>query len=99
MTERRKIVASDKRKLIDYMKEVDQMKKDELVKAFDKINQHFGSIFKSLLPGTDAKLIAPRGKTIHDGLEVKVAFGDIWKESLTELSGGQRSLGENFCPR
>ncbi len=27
-----------------------------------------------------------------DGLEVKVAFGGTWKESLTELSGGQRSL-------
>ena len=26
------------------------------------------------------------------GLEVRVAFGDVWKESLTELSGGQRSL-------
>ena len=26
------------------------------------------------------------------GLEIKVAFGDVWKESLTELSGGQRSL-------
>jgi structural maintenance of chromosome 2 len=23
---------------------------------------------------------------------VRVAFGDVWKESLTELSGGQRSL-------
>ena len=28
----------------------------------------------------------------EDGLEVKVAFGDVWKQSLTELSGGQRSL-------
>lgn len=27
-----------------------------------------------------------------DGLEVKVAFNGVWKESLTELSGGQRSL-------
>jgi hypothetical protein len=26
------------------------------------------------------------------GLEVKVAFGGVWKASLTELSGGQRSL-------
>ena len=26
------------------------------------------------------------------GLEVKVAFGGVWKQSLTELSGGQRSL-------
>ncbi len=26
------------------------------------------------------------------GLEVRVAFGGVWKQSLTELSGGQRSL-------
>lgn len=26
------------------------------------------------------------------GLEVRVAFGGVWKHSLTELSGGQRSL-------
>lgn len=25
-------------------------------------------------------------------LQVRVAFGDVWKDSLTELSGGQRSL-------
>jgi structural maintenance of chromosome 2 len=29
---------------------------------------------------------------VLDGLEVKVAFGDAWKDSLSELSGGQRSL-------
>ena len=28
----------------------------------------------------------------YPGLEVSVAFGGVWKESLTELSGGQRSL-------
>ncbi|KAL0480513.1 structural maintenance of chromosome [Acrasis kona] len=27
-----------------------------------------------------------------EGLEVKVGFGHVWKQSLTELSGGQRSL-------
>lgn len=26
------------------------------------------------------------------GLEVRVAFNGLWKDSLTELSGGQRSL-------
>ena len=29
---------------------------------------------------------------IAAGLEVRVAFGGVWKHSLTELSGGQRSL-------
>ena len=27
-----------------------------------------------------------------DGLEIKVQLGSVWKQSLTELSGGQRSL-------
>jgi len=52
--------------------------------------QDFGSIFTTLLPGAKAKLVAPEGLTILDGLEFKVAFGDAWKESLGELSGGQR---------
>jgi len=25
-------------------------------------------------------------------LDLQVAFGNVWKETLTELSGGQRSL-------
>lgn len=29
---------------------------------------------------------------ITEGLEVKVRLGQVWKQSLTELSGGQRSL-------
>lgn len=52
----------------------------------------FGSIFSTLLPGTMAKLDPPEGGTFLDGLEVRVAFGTVWKQSLSELSGGQRSL-------
>ena len=29
---------------------------------------------------------------VTQGLEVKVKLGEVWKESLVELSGGQRSL-------
>jgi ABC-type transport system involved in cytochrome c biogenesis ATPase subunit len=39
-----------------------------------------------------AKLDPPEGGTFSDGLEVRVAFGTVWKQSLSELSGGQRSL-------
>jgi len=42
------------------------------------------------LPGAKAKLVAPEGLSILDGLEFKVAFGEVWKDSLSELSGGQR---------
>ena len=30
------------------------------------------------------------GQSVLDGLEVRVAFGNVWKESPSELSGGQR---------
>lgn len=30
--------------------------------------------------------------TIEQGIEIKVRLGNVWKKSLTELSGGQRSL-------
>ena len=33
-----------------------------------------------------------RARQVEDGLIVKVGFGKVWKQSLTELSGGQRSL-------
>lgn len=39
-----------------------------------------------------AKLEPPEGGSFLDGLEVRVAFGKVWKQSLSELSGGQRSL-------
>ena len=52
--------------------------------------QDFGSIYSTLLPGAKAKLAPPEGQTVLDGLEVKVGFGDVWKDSLSELSGGQR---------
>ena len=36
--------------------------------------------------------MAQEGKDIAEGLQVKVCLGGVWKASLTELSGGQRSL-------
>jgi structural maintenance of chromosome 2 len=50
----------------------------------------FGEIFGDLLKGNTAKLEPPPGQDITQGLEVKVCLGGVWKQSLTELSGGQR---------
>lgn len=85
-------VENDKNKIKQVIEELDVKKKAELRSAWDKVNKDFGSIFSTLLPGTKARLQPPEGKDVLDGLEVKVAFGDVWKESLSELSGGQRSL-------
>lgn len=59
--------------------------------------QDFCSIFGSLLPGSKARLSPPEGMTVLDGLEFRVAFGDVWKDNLSELSGGQRYVRFDVC--
>ncbi|XP_076635841.1 structural maintenance of chromosomes 2 isoform X2 [Colletes latitarsis] len=89
---KQRIVENDKRKILETIKHLDEKKKATLLKAWKQVNKDFGSIFSTLLPGGNAKLQAPENQTVTDGLEVKIAFSGIWKESLGELSGGQRSL-------
>jgi structural maintenance of chromosome 2 len=43
-----------------------------------------------LLPNSFAKIQPPEGQDLMNGLEIKVSLGGIWKQSLSELSGGQR---------
>jgi hypothetical protein len=86
-----KTVIRDKRKIEETIVSLDDYKKKALRETWEKVNRDFGNIFAELLPGGSfAKLDPPEGKTISDGLEVKVCLGKVWKQSLTELSGGQR---------
>ncbi|KAI0388769.1 SMC2-like protein [Xylariaceae sp. FL0594] len=88
-----KTVVRDKRKIEETIFSLDDYKKKALLQTWQKVNADFGQIFSDLLPGGSfAKLDPPEGKTINEGLEVKVCLGKVWKQSLTELSGGQRSL-------
>lgn len=89
---KRKVVENDKKKIQAVIEELDVKKKSELQRTWVKVNEDFGSIFTTLLPGASAKLEPPEGLQAWEGLEVRVAFGTVWKESLSELSGGQRSL-------
>lgn len=89
---KRKIVENDKKKIQGTIVQLDAKKKESLQETWEKVNRDFGAVFSNLLPGTSAKLEPPEGMEVWEGLEVKVSFGGEWKESLTELSGGQRSL-------
>lgn len=90
--DRRTKIRDDKKKIMDSIKNMDTKKVENLKKAWEEVNSNFGSIFTTLLPGAQAKLDPPDGSNFLKGLEVKVGFNGVWKESLTELSGGQRSL-------
>ncbi|KAF9039177.1 condensin complex subunit SMC2 [Panaeolus papilionaceus] len=85
-------VEKDKQKIEETIEELDRYKRDALQKTWEKVTTDFGDIFAELLPGNFAKLQPPEGQDLMDGLEVKVRLGTVWKQSLTELSGGQRSL-------
>lgn len=87
-------VIRDKKKIEETIAQLDEYKKEALHKTWSKVNVDFGNIFNELLPGGNtAKLDPPEDSgDISKGLEVKVSLGKVWKQSLTELSGGQRSL-------
>lgn len=84
------IVIKDKQKIEETIKKLDRYKHDKLEETWSKVNTYFGNIFTDLLPGAFAKLDPLEGKTVSEGLEIKVMLGKVWKQSLTELSGGQR---------
>jgi structural maintenance of chromosome 2 len=52
----------------------------------------FGSVFAELLTGNFAKAQPPEGQ---DLMQVKVQLGSVSKQSLTELSGGQRKVASS----
>lgn len=87
-----KTIHKDKRKIEDTIRSLEDYKMEALQKTWKKVDSDFGKIFSDLLPGSFAKLVPPEKKTIADGLEIKVCLGKVWKDSLAELSGGQRSL-------
>ncbi|BFZ53798.1 Structural maintenance of chromosomes protein 2 [Savitreella phatthalungensis] len=83
----------DKDKIQETIISLDTYKVEALEKTWRTVTTDFGNIFNSLLPGGNtAKLEPQEGKPLSEGLEVRVCLGGVWKASLTELSGGQRSL-------
>ncbi|CXJ14883.1 chromosome segregation protein, putative [Plasmodium berghei] len=84
-------VEEDKKKIQEVIADLDVKKSESLLTMYQQINEYFQAIFSTLLPNSQAKLSIIDGD-LANGLEMKIAFNNNWKDSLTELSGGQRSL-------
>ncbi|CDW78995.1 structural maintenance of chromosomes protein 2-1-like [Stylonychia lemnae] len=82
----------DKERIEKTINELDSLKNATLYQTYQEVNTNFSKIFRTLLPGAEALLEIQDINNIQEGLKLKVAFGRDWKESLSELSGGQRSL-------
>ncbi|ORY83735.1 RecF/RecN/SMC [Protomyces lactucae-debilis] len=85
-------IHKDKLKIEETIVSLEAYKVKALDETWQKVTVDFGNIFGELLPGNTAKLVPLEGRDVTAGLEVKVCLGKVWKQSLTELSGGQRSL-------
>lgn len=89
---RKTIVENDRKKITGILKGLDAEKMQQVRVAWKEVDTNFGNIFTVLLPGAQATLVPTFGNDFHQGLNIRVGFNGVWKESLNELSGGQRSL-------
>lgn len=89
---RKTIVEDDRKKIKGILQGLDAEKSEQVRIAWKEVDKNFGNIFSVLLPGAQASLVPLIGNDFHQGLNIKVGFNGIWKDSLNELSGGQRSL-------
>jgi structural maintenance of chromosome 2 len=90
---KKRIIENDKQKIYAAIRGLDEKKRLALEATWHRVNHDLSAIFSTLLPGADARLERLAGsQSMLDGLELRVAMGNTWKDSLAELSGGQRSL-------
>ncbi|GFE54495.1 SMC N terminal domain-containing protein [Babesia ovis] len=91
LLEKTKKVEADRDKIQSVIADLDVKKHENINEIFRTVNRYFADIFHVLLSNAEAKLV-PVGGDIGNGIEMKVGFNGAWKNSLSELSGGQRSL-------
>ncbi|KAL6548040.1 Structural maintenance of chromosomes protein 2-2 [Orobanche hederae] len=89
---KKNIIENDKSKIKKVIEELDEKKKKTLKVTWVKVNMILVPSFPPCYRAPWRSLEPPEGGSFLDGLEVRVAFGSVWKQSLSELSGGQRSL-------
>ncbi|BAM42130.1 chromosome segregation protein [Theileria orientalis strain Shintoku] len=85
-------VQNDRNKIEKTIEQLDRKKQQSINEIFTKVNDHFAKIFSLLLNNATCKLVPADSKDINSGILMKICFNNVWKNSLSELSGGQRSL-------
>ena len=89
---KKKIVQKDKERLIKTIDELDTRRKTALNEVWSQVSTDFGTIFHTLFPAANSKIILVNSEDITEGINFQVSFKGVIKESLRELSGGQGTL-------
>nr|CAD7606620.1 unnamed protein product [Timema genevievae] len=88
LLKKKKIVETDREKIVNVIDELDERKKVALREACKKVNQDFGSIFSVLLPGAKACLRPLEGKDVLEGLEATDKSKNTEAAWLEEIDHG-----------
>lgn len=93
LVEKRETLTEDRQAILEAIHQVEARKWSALDRMVQTVSKIFSTLFSACLPGATSRLVEERNEHGHiSGLQVKVSFNGKEKESLTELSGGQRSL-------
>ena len=92
LIKKKEIIIKDKVNIQKAIEELDKKRKEALEKVFSLTSDSLNKIYKTLLPGTMARLEQLDKYDLMKGVHLRVAFNGVWKQSLSELSGGQSSL-------
>ena len=87
-----KLVA-EKQAILDFMREIDEKKKEVFMQTFNELSQHFSKIFGELSPEGVARLVLENEETPFEGgleIEAKPAGKEIAR--VEALSGGEKAL-------
>lgn len=74
LNKKRETTNNTKGQLKAAIDELDDLKNKEIEKTWKKVDQYCSEIYSTLLQGASARLAPPEGKTVQDGLELKVGF-------------------------
>lgn len=92
LIKKRDRILVDKSSIEKTISELDSLRNLTLMATYIEVNSNFKKIFSTLLPGAMASIDLEDPYNIQSGVKIRVGFGNDWKENLSELSGGQRSL-------
>ena len=93
LVKQRTALGEDKEAIQRCIQEIESKKWGALDRMVGVVSAIFGKLFATCLPGAAAQLQEERDEAGHlTGLGVRVSFNGKAKESLSELSGGERSL-------
>ncbi len=87
-----KLVA-EKQAILDFMREIDEKKKEVFMQTFNELSKYFSKIFSELSPGGVARLILENEENPFEGgleIEAKPAGKEIAR--VGALSGGEKAL-------